>query len=142
MLGCGDFLGYSFSDIYFVSLLSQQRVTRSLHREARVKARDQSRAGLLPTGTAHPLPHQGGGTAREDSGLQWSDACTPSDLATHGPGRDVQVAEHEDGRLRTANPVPRRTRHSPRGCQGARGAAAAAGEPHPPLRALVTGQLQ
>lgn len=58
--GCGDCLGYGFSDhIYLLSLLSQERVSMSLRQEARVKAVEQGRAGLLPTRTAQPPKEQG-----------------------------------------------------------------------------------
>lgn len=52
------------------------------------------------------------------------------------------MAGQGDRRLRTRNSAPSRIQHSPRGCRAARGATAGAGEPHPPLRALLTPQPQ
>lgn len=96
-----------------------------------------------PPSDSHCSPWEGAGlprAAQDDSRLQRSDTCTPSYPATRWPGREVPVLEHEERRLRAANPVPARIRPSPHGCQGARRATAGAQEPHPLLWALVTTQ--
>lgn len=86
MLGCGDCLGYGFSDhVYFMSLLSSNELPLSLHQEARAKATDQ--AGRGPPSDLHHSPREGAGlpwAAQEDSRLQRSDTSTPRYPPTRG----------------------------------------------------------